>query len=179
MSVEREDKRHAALEHIVRFERGHDCIRFQCVCGKSDCVPGGGGSHGVHGLNIRFLSKGEAGAVQFVLYTGWLPQYARADNIGYRRLREQAHAPMPSDLGYHSKKPHYDGQTAIVDACEFCDGQPCYYDGSGLNANDAMYALVNGGGEALWQFLDAYYGMVFEGKPYPKPAEYPFARRAA
>ena len=59
------------------------------------------------------------------------------------------------------------------DACEYCDGKPCYYDGSGLNANDAMYALVNGGDVALWSFLDAYYAHIFDGKDYPKPAEYP------
>ena len=166
-------------EHIVRFERGHDCVRFKCVCGKDNCFPGSGGSHGVHGLTIRFVSKGEAGAVQFVLYTGWLPQYVKADNIGYRNVREKAHEPMPSDLGYHSKTPRYDGQTAIEYACEFCDGKLCYYDGSGLNANDAFYALVNGGDDALWTFLDAYYASVFDGEPYPSPAEYPFARRAA
>ena len=79
---------------------------------------------------------------------------------------------VPFDLGYHSKTPMYDDHDSIVESCEFCDGQPCYYDGSGLNANDAMYALVNGGDEALWSFLDAYYNSVFFGGEYPQPAEY-------
>ena len=79
---------------------------------------------------------------------------------------------MPADLGYHSKKPHYDGQQPTGENCEYCDGKPCYYDGSGLNANDAMYALVNGGDNALWAFLDGYYNYVFNGGEYPKPAEY-------
>ena len=79
---------------------------------------------------------------------------------------------MPADLGYHSKTPRYDGQDAIDPACEFCDGQPCYYDGSALNASNAMYAVVNGGEAALWLFLDAYYDATFNGGEYPKPAEF-------
>ena len=85
---------------------------------------------------------------------------------------------MPADLGYHSKTPQYEGQEVMDDACEFCDGQPCYYDGSGLNATDAMYALVNGGETALWAFLDAYYEAVFNSGAYPEPAEYPMPLRS-
>ena len=84
---------------------------------------------------------------------------------------------MPADLGCYSKTPHYDGQTPIENSCEYCDGQPCYYDGSGLNASDAMYSLVNGGEAALWKFLDDYYSSVFLGGEYPKPFEYPMDAR--
>lgn len=163
-------------QHIVRFERGHDCIRFECINGSKRCVPGGGGSHGVHGLTIRFVSMGDDGAVQFTLYTGWLPQFEGTDHIGYRSIIEwgsKGIRPMPADLGYHSKAPRYAGHEATSESCEFTGGGPCYYDGSGLNANDAMYALVNGGDDALWAFLDGYYDNVFKGAPYPEPAEYP------
>ena len=159
------------MEHIVRFERGYDCIKFECTSGSKDCKPSSGGSHGRHGLNIRFVSKGDAGAVQFLLYTGWTPQYVKPSNIGLRDCNWGTSI-MPADLGYHSKTPRYEGQHKIDNACEFCDGQPCYYDGSGLNANDAMYALVNGGEVALWAFLDAYYESVFAGSKYPVPAEF-------
>jgi hypothetical protein len=40
----------------------------------------------VHGLTIRFVSKGDKGAVQFVLHTGWLPQRQSKDGIGYRSV---------------------------------------------------------------------------------------------
>ena len=160
------------MEHIVRFEHGHDCIRFECIDDSPNCKPGSGGSHGIGGMSIRFLSKGEAGAVQFLLYTGWLPQRVTPSQIGHRDIWDWGRGTYPADLGYHSKTPQYDGQEVIDGACEFCDGQPCYYDGSGLNANDAMYALVNGGQEALWAFLDGYYASVFEGGEYPEPAEY-------
>lgn len=160
------------MEHIVKFEVGHDCIRFECVNGSKNCKPGEGGSHGVHGLSIRFVTKGKDGAVQFLLHTGWLPQYAEPDNILFRDIRDWGSHTIPVDLGYHSKTPRHKGQATIQDKCEFCDGQPCYYDGSGLNANDAMYALVNGGDKALWEFLDGYYAATFEGGKYPAPVEY-------
>ena len=166
------------MEHIVRFERGFDCIRFECVHGSADCKPGSGGSHGRHGLNIRFVSKGEAGAVQFLLFTGWLPQYAKPSVIGSRDC-EWGQYVLPADLGYHSKTPQYEGQKSSSFACEFCGDQPCYYDGSSLNANDAMYALVNGGDSALWDFLDAYYESTFNGRKYPTPTEFPAPPRKA
>lgn len=117
-------------ERIVKFERGFDCIKFQCIHGSDKCFPGSGGSHGKH--------------------------------VG----------PLPVDLGYHSKTPQFDGQSAISESCEILDGEPCYYDGSGLNAHDALHTLVNGGEDALWEFLDSYYDCVFGDAEYPKPAEY-------
>ena len=165
------------MEHIVRFESGFDCIKFQCMYGSKACVPGKGGSHGRHGLNIRFVSKGDSGAVQFVLYSGWLPQNVQPSSIGSRHVDNWGSIIMPAELGYHSKTPMYEGQSTIDNSCEFCGGLPCYYDGSGLNASDAMYSLVNGGDDALWNFLDAYYNSVFSGGEYPKPFEYQMAAR--
>jgi hypothetical protein len=80
--------------------------------------------------------------------------------------------PYPADIEIHSKKPLYEGHSITVNSCDYCDGSPCYCDISGLKANDAMYALVNGGDTALWQFLEDYYKAVFKGKEYPEPAEY-------
>lgn len=161
------------LDRIVRFNAGSDCIRFECIYGSNQCIPGGGGSHGRHGLEIRFVVKGEEGAVQFLLFTGWMPQYAELNEISFRSVDDWGGKfMMPADLGYHSKTPLYADHTATHDACEFCDGQPCYYDGSGLNANDAMYALVNGGDDGLWKFLEEYYKFTFAEAPYPTPVEY-------
>lgn len=160
------------MEHFVRFTEGYDCIKFECINESKLCKPGSGGSHGRHGMNIRFISKGEQGAVQFVLYTGWLPQFVSQSNIGYREIKDWGHTPIPADLGYHSKSPMYDGQTVIDNSCEWCDGNPCYYDGSWLNASDAVYSLLNGGDKVLWSFLDGYYKHVFNGEEYPKPAEF-------
>ena len=167
------------MEHIIRLEVGYDCIKFECAFGSKNCFPGSGGSHGRHGMSIRFVAKGDAGAVQFLLYTGLTPQFAEPSEIGVRDCEWGSAQAMPADLGYHSKTPRYTGHEVVDSACEFCGGQPCYYDGSSLNANDAMYALVNGGDAGLWAFLDAYYDTTFSGKPYPTPAEFKAAPRKA
>ena len=160
-----------ALDHIVKFERGYDCITFKCVRGSDACAPGSGGSHGRHGMVIRFLSKGPHGAAQFILNTGWMPQSVKAGGIGTEEIRILGLKPYPVGLGYHSKTRMHDGQEPIDDGCEFCDGRPCYYY-PGSNGSDAMYALVNGGDEALWRFLDAYYMFLFCGGEYLGPTEY-------
>jgi len=160
------------MKHIVKFNQGFDCIKFECIWGKEGCKPNTGGSHGRHGLTLIFVSKGDAGAVQFLLYTGWMPQHVKPSTIGAHYIDDWGGHIMPADLGSHSKTPRYEGHEPIESSCEYCDGQPCYYDGSGLNASDAMYALVNGGEDALWAFLDAYYESVFCGKAYPEPVEF-------
>jgi len=160
------------VQHIVAFEAGHDCIQFECKFGSESCVPGGGGSHGRAGLGIRFVCKGTYGAVQFLMWTDWTPQYAKPSSIGLRNFSMGSGSGCtPVDLGFHAKSPQYEGQTSH-DGCEYCDGEPCFYDGSALNANDAMYALVNGGDAALWRFLEGYYASVFLNQPYPVPEEY-------
>ncbi|NIN68345.1 MAG: hypothetical protein GTO63_27290, partial [Anaerolineae bacterium] len=81
-----------------------------------------------HGVELRMYLRGEAGVVQFVVYTGWMP-----DDGECRAKVEAPHPPMPADIGYHSPVPQYEGQT-LRDDCELLGG-PCYYDGSGLRAH--------------------------------------------
>jgi hypothetical protein len=164
------------LEHVVKFEKGYDCINFECISDSKNCKPGSGGSHGSHGLSIRFVVKGEEGAVQFLLYTGWLPQHSLC-SFGFRDCDfSGSYSFLPADLGYHSKTPKYKDQMMFKN-CPYCDGELCYYDGSSLNANDAMYTLVNGGDEALWEFLDQFYYCIFKDGKYPIPTEYIKPRR--
>lgn len=171
------------MNHIIEFTAGHDCATFECINDSPNCAPGKGGFHGASGLLISFLTKGDEGAVQFVLSTGWLPQHIKKDEIGVRQIGRvipfgaEDSSPMPFELGFYSKTPCYPGQEPLHEKCRWTDNQPCYYDGSGLKANDPFYALLNGGSEALWQFLDACYEHIFHAKPYPQPAEYPKARR--
>lgn len=170
------------LRREVKFISGYDCIKFKCKFNSERCYPGSGGSHGVHGLEIRFYVHGEKGAVQFVLSTGWKPQYIEPDKIRHLSLSNcfdncNGMFPMATDLGYHSYKPHYEGQTPIENKCEVLGGKTCYYDGSSLNCNDAFYTLLNGGEDKLWEFLEQYYKCVFEGDDYPKVTEYPVERR--
>lgn len=130
------------LEHIVRCEAGHDCVKFECKWNHPACIPGTGGTHGVRGLILRFVVKGDKGAVQFVLLTDWVPQYATRSSLPLY-VKEWKYKssfdcyPIPIDLGYHSKVPMHDGQEPISKSCEFTSGA-CYYDGSSLNAAEAI-----------------------------------------
>jgi hypothetical protein len=156
------------LIHTTQFLVGHDCINFECKfpkkCTKSN-------SHGIHGVNLRFLvhsPKELLGYVQFILYTGWTPQ---KPNISW--IHHQSSQVLPADLGYHSKHRRYDSQESME-----CDllGE-CFYDGSSTNAFDAYHTLVNGGDKELWKFLDQYYNCIFHDGKYPKRFEYPTAQK--
>ncbi len=154
----------------VRCEAGYDHIRFVCSSASPRCFPGSGGSHGRHGLQIRWILKGDDGAVQFLLMTGWTPVPSDWDNSDQM-------APLPADLGYHSKRPMFEGHKT-QGPCDFIGGGECYYDGSGLNASDAFTVLCNEGSDGLWVFLESYYETVFDGVPYPSAAPYKWDRRS-
>lgn len=167
-------RRTSKFERLIQWEPGFDCMRFECRHGSERCMPGGGGSHGCNGLQLRFVLKGEAGAVQFLLMTDWLPEPKSLD----RRKRERIAAlyPLPADLGYHSLRPHYKDQFES-EKCEFLGGRRCYYDGSGLNADEPFRVLCNEGEEALWEYLAAYYQHTFEGADWPEPKPYKWKPR--
>lgn len=161
------------LERRVEFQAGYDCIRFECRHGSERCRPDSGGSHGKHGLTLRWLVIGEAGAVQFTLYTGWLPEPERT--MG--RSRDQW-GPLPADLGYHARKPQYEGQSQMG-SCDVLADMPggCYYDGSSLNADEPFRVLCSFGGDALWAFLERYYAATFAEGAWPKGEPYGLAER--
>jgi len=148
------------LRHKVSFILGHNCIDFQCAWDKDTCKPKAFGSHGVNGTTITFVVNGEKGAVQFSIFTGWIPG---------RSYRDSA-TPMPADLGYHSIEPQWEGQSSMD--CSLVEGGKCFYDGSSLNAENAWDTLVNAGETDLWHFLDEYYNDVFENGKYPATGEY-------
>ena len=69
--------------------------------------------------------------------------------------------PLPADVGYHSPTPLYEGQTVCSDHCEYLDGKPCYYDGSGLFAEEVYQKLVEGGSDEVWKILEERYMELF------------------
>jgi len=122
-------------------------------------------NYGVHGCNLRFVLKGSLGAVQFLLMTNWhLPHVTKEFlqkpvndliEIAVRFL------PMPADLGYHSPKPMYKGQKSMG-PCKYLNGKPCYYDGSGLNAEPVFELMLKEGSEGVWKKLEEYYKATFK-----------------
>ena len=118
-------------------------------------------NYGVHCAEMRFLLKKKDKAVQFVLFTGWDLPHVREERSSTGKGIFTGTV-MPADLGYHSPKPMYEGQTLInKEPCPYI-GVPCYYDGSGLNAEQPYEVLVTEGEEALWDFLEGYYERTFE-----------------
>lgn len=119
-------------------------------------------NYGIHGVNLRMVLKGPLGAVQFVLFTNWQLPHVTQETIRKAQHDSSPVAlkcfflPMPADLGYHWKTRHYESQYSH-ESCEYCDGQPCYYDGSTLNAERIYEALLKGGSEAVWLELADFY----------------------
>jgi len=111
---------------------------------------------GVHGCNLKFLLKGERGVVQFLIYTNWhLPHVTK--DFERRDLGPSAWQPMAADVGYHSPVPMDEEQEPITEHCEYLDGKPCYYDGSGLYAEDVFQDMLREGDIAIWRHLEKYY----------------------
>lgn len=134
------------MEKIINFEPAYD---------KRSSDPKK--NYGIHGVSIRFVLKGDKGAVQFLMYTPWhLPS---VDKSGWP---ESLNEPMAADLGYHSLMPRYDGQSVIQKECPYLDGRPCYYDGSGLNAEPVMETLIAEGSDGVWKKLEEFYAELFE-----------------
>ena len=114
--------------------------------------------YGIHGMNLRFILKGPEAATQFLIYTNWLLKHnqdeadARLDSAFPHLLCH----PLPADLGYHSRRPLYADQKPIGETCDYLNG-PCYYDGSGLNAQTLYWKFVAEGEAVIWRELEEMY----------------------
>ena len=121
--------------------------------------------YGQHCVDMTFYVKGPKGVVQFKLFTGWYPSIIPTPEKDWRELyvhfdNTRSDAPMPADLGYHSPVPMYEGQQPYD--CTLLPEGKCYYDGSGLNANQIFSIMVHEGGEAMWKEIEKFYQEIFE-----------------
>lgn len=142
-------------------------------------------NYGIHGCDLRMVLKGELGAVQFVLFTGWhLPNVTKerlgdiqekvisltinreknySEEFPYGGIASHVKSfftPLPADLGYHSPKPMYKGQSFRKN-CPYIKNKKCYYDGSGLNAHRIYEILLKKGSNGVWKELKKYYKQTF------------------
>jgi hypothetical protein len=107
--------------------------------------------YGIHGMEVRFVLKGDEGATQFLIFTNWMLPHLR---YGHKMVKGFLAEPLPADVGYHARVPQYDGQESMG-PCEYLDGAPCYYDGSGLQAMALFDRFVAEGEEAVWEELES------------------------
>ena len=158
------------LERRLTITAARDC-HDGCVFGSPACKPGSGGSHGVHGSELRMYVIGPRGATQFVLYTNWMwPETTKRfeESFGPSRwgsLGQDARScfgPRPADLGYHAYEPQYEGQVPMGETCDLLNA-PCYYDGSGLQAEGVFETLTRHGIDGVWNRLEAEYAVRFGG----------------
>jgi len=117
-------------------------------------------NYGLGSMRIRFVLKGELGAVQWMIGTSWDVESARKPTPWRDGTK-----PDGWDLGYHSPRPLYEGQTHM-DSCDVLPG-PCYYDGSGLNAELLIENFISQGTDYVWKALEAYYRCTFEDADWP------------
>jgi len=135
--------------------------------------------YGIGNVRIWFYLIGPAGAVQWQIGTNWYVPSAqehlkaldpRVQSVLENSLAGNRYQPQAWDLGYHSREPLYDYAREAgpsQSACEVLGGDPCYYDGSSLNAELLIVPFLEGGDKAVWEALEAYYRHTFEGQPWP------------
>jgi hypothetical protein len=117
-----------------------------------------GGRYGVHGMRIQFLLRGPKGVTLFLMGTGWVPGDKGVDG------RVADLFPFASDVGYHAHVPQYEGAMGGRSACEYLDGVPCFYDGSGLSAEPIMADFIRRGDVAVWEALREWHdGLTDQG----------------
>lgn len=107
-------------------------------------------TYGQHGMDMRWLLRGDKGVTQFVLYSGWVPGLGAFTS-------EKVYAPMGADVGYHALVPQYEGAEDYGRECDYLDGRTCYYDGSALAAEDLLSRFLIEGEEIVWQTLIEWY----------------------
>ena len=141
------------FERIVRFKPAYD---------KRNPEPSK--NYGVHCADMFMVLKGSKGAIVFTVFTGWyLPS-----TIDWWKSRNLATVESVkgwgADIGYHSKNPIREWQTDTNknESCQWCDNEPCWYDGSGLQAQELFQKFVSQGEEIVWQTLEEWYHSEFD-----------------
>lgn len=112
---------------------------------------------GIHGVDMRFVLVGTAGATQWVLFTGMDLPHVAQEMLSKPPLNRL----MAADLGYHALKPQYEGQTAMEN-CHVLEGGKCFYDGSSLMAEELLEPFLSKGPDAVWERLREEYRRLFE-----------------
>lgn len=93
---------------------------------------------------VEFLVHGQLGTVQFVFMV---------DLRSGENLLQSTYA---VDVGYHWDRKRYKGQLKF-DNCTVREQGKCWYDGSGLTANDWLEVLQRDGSDAVWPLMEEYY----------------------
>lgn len=122
-------------------------------------------NYGIGSVEVRFYLRGPKGIVQFAFCTGWL-----LDDVERGMMndgRAQINKPYAFDLGYHAIEPQHEEHEPME--CDLMPSGECYYDGSGLAANETFSRFKEKGSKWLWEkLLETYWSwLVGEGLEAP------------
>jgi hypothetical protein len=95
------------------------------------------------------------------------PMYEGQEPIGSKRINKPAMKRNTIRLINREgieKLENFMEPTGTFTPCEWLDGKPCYYDGSGLAAEQYYNLLLRKGSEAVWRKLERYYRRTFHAK---------------
>lgn len=120
-------------------------------------------NYGIGSMTIRFVLKGPEGATQFMIGTDWYLPHVQSE-LRHKEAFEREVKPMGWDIGYHARTPQYDSQSPMEGPCDYLAGGSCYYDGSGLAAEDFVPCFLEGGSDAVWAMLTERYNDLFHTK---------------
>jgi hypothetical protein len=127
----------------------------------AETEPSAGRSYPVYTVYLT----GPEGAVQF--------KFAGADLRIAQQFRDlhvwlEDGTPLQGfDLGVHSPKPLYGDDEPIERECPVIGGVPCYYDGSGLNADRVLRGWIGSGSDTylIGEMAD-WYEHHFDTRPH-------------
>lgn len=149
------------LERIVEFDPAFD----RREPGPHD--------QGVHGVEMRFVLKGEAGAITFVVFTNWMLPHVQQEQGQKIRVSETytklfIDPPQPLAIVYHSPTPRRENDVIIEDHCRYLNDKPCYSEviPNGWRQMETAAELWNilliDGSEGVWRELERYYHDLLE-----------------
>jgi len=134
-------------------------------------------NYGIHSAELVLILKGEHGAIEGGVITGWHMPHV-LDRIAVKErawLLKHPGTPLLSGLsglhvGHHSPRPPrywagYDdddvhGEGPISTECPLTGGD-CYFDSSGLAGENFAVALAGEGWQAAWNMLASWYDHTF------------------
>jgi hypothetical protein len=121
-------------------------------------------NYGVRGMELRFVLIGPMGATQFVFSTGLQLPHVRKEWFDKHNGEFETcdlNKPMGVEVGYHAREAQYEGQTARP--CGYLGGE-CFYDGSGLRADEFYPTFLAEGDDAVWTMLREEYDRRFASR---------------
>lgn len=144
--------KNAIVEQVGDFKR---IIRFSMPFDKRH--PNPKKNYGIHGMDNYYILVKDNKAVQFVIY---LPVYL--DHVAEELSAKinPSFKVLAADVGYHSPTPMYENQSPMGE-CEII-GCECYYDGSGLHAEEVWEEWQEiGEWEWIWGKLEKIWNNYF------------------